>query len=215
MGADLHLDRNPERPEQYGVQRLVTVGFRNRDVILEFSGNRFVQTVQNPECAIARIDGVDDHTKGVDVVHSGEAQMLFPHLLINAVQVLLTAEHVRDDALLAQVAPDAILDFVDDLLAIPTNPLHLLPDHAVAQRVQRRETELLQFETDLIDAETLRDRRIDLERFPRDTPSFLEAQRAERAHVMETIRKFHEDDANVVGHRHQHALKITRLRLGL
>ena len=41
--ADLRLERRPERPEQRRVQRLVAVGLRDRDVVLELAGDRLVE----------------------------------------------------------------------------------------------------------------------------------------------------------------------------
>src|SRR5690606_1364867 len=42
-GADLNFDGYPVHPHQHRVQRLVAVGFGDGDVILELTGNRFVE----------------------------------------------------------------------------------------------------------------------------------------------------------------------------
>ena len=47
QGADLHLHRSAIGADQRGVQRLVAVDLRDRDVILELAGHRFVQPVQH------------------------------------------------------------------------------------------------------------------------------------------------------------------------
>ena len=46
LGADLELDRRAQRAHQRGVQRLVAVALRDRDVVLEAAGLRLVQLVQ-------------------------------------------------------------------------------------------------------------------------------------------------------------------------
>ena len=69
LGADLDLDGHPERSEQHGMQRLVTVGFGNGDVILEFSRHRFVQVMYRTDHAVTHIDVVHQDTERVDIVH--------------------------------------------------------------------------------------------------------------------------------------------------
>ena len=49
FGADLELNRRAQGAHQRGVQRLIAVGLRNGDVVLEAPGHRLVELVQLAE----------------------------------------------------------------------------------------------------------------------------------------------------------------------
>ena len=91
VGADLRLQRRAERAEQRRMQRLVAVGLRNRDVVLELAGDRLVEAVQHAERGIAggRVGDQDAHA--VDVEHLRERVALLAHLLVDAVDRLFAA----------------------------------------------------------------------------------------------------------------------------
>ena len=56
LGAHLKLNVHARRPDQGGVQRLVAVDLGNGDVVLEFTGQRLVNLVQQAQSGVA----VDD-----------------------------------------------------------------------------------------------------------------------------------------------------------
>ena len=89
LGADLHFDRHAVRPEQRGVQRLVAVDARDRDVVLEASRHRLEHAVHDAERAVAGVGAVDDDAQAVHVDDLGERRALALHLLVDAVEVLL------------------------------------------------------------------------------------------------------------------------------
>ena len=72
LRADLHFERQAVRPEQRGVQRLVAVDARNRDVVLESPRHRLEQLMRDPEGAIAMVDVVDNDAHAVDVDDVGQ-----------------------------------------------------------------------------------------------------------------------------------------------
>ena len=63
-------------------------------------------------------------------------------------------------------------------------------------------------------AEAIGDRRVELQGFTRDALALLAAERPERAHVVQAIREFYQNDANVLGHRHGHLLEVLGLGFG-
>ena len=165
--------------------------------------------------AVAGIDRVDNDAEGVDVVHLGEMQTLVAHLVVDAVEMLFAPDHVRNQLLLAQLALDAVLDLGNDFLAVAADLLNHPRQHAVAQRVERLEAELLEFETDRVHAQALGDRRIDFQRLARDAATLGRFQGAQRAHVVQAVGELDENDADIIRHRHQHLLEVLRLRLGV
>ena len=66
-----------------------------------------------------------------------------------------------------------------------------------------------------IDTEAVGDRCIDVERFSGDTLLLVSGHRAECLHVVQTVGKLDEDDANVFDHREHHFPKAFGLSLCL
>ena len=102
---------------------------------------------------------------------------------------------------------------VDVVLAL----LALLVDQAldllVLARVQRGEGEVLELPLDRVDAEAVRDRRVDLQGLLGLVDLLLLGHRADRAHVVQAIGELDEDDPDVRGHRDHHLAVVLGLRL--
>ena len=86
LGADLRLQRRAERSEKRRMQRLVAVGLRDRDVVLELARDRLVQAVQHTQRRVARGDVLDQDAHAVDVEYLRERVVLLAHLLVHAVR---------------------------------------------------------------------------------------------------------------------------------
>ena len=95
--------------------------------------------------------------------------------------------------------------------------LALLVDQAldllVLARVQRGEGEVLELPLDRVDAEPVRDRRVDLQGLLGLVDLLLLGHRADRAHVVQAIGELDEDDPDVRGHRDHHLAVVLGLRL--
>ena len=93
----------------------------------------------------------------------------------------------------------------------------LLADEAldllVLARVQRREGEVLELPLDRVDAEPVRQRRVDLERLLGLLDLLLLRHRVERAHVVQAVGELDQDDPDVRGHRDHHLAVVLGLRL--
>ena len=77
---------------------------------------------------------------------------------------------------------------------------HLL-DLLVLARVQRLEREVLELPLERVDAEPVRERRVDLERLARLPHLRLLAHVLDRAQVVEAVGELDQDHAHVLGHR--------------
>ena len=73
------------------------------------------------------------------------------------------------------------------------------------------EGKIFQFAAHFAHAEAVRDGRVDFERFARDPFAPLRAQTAQRAHVVQPVGQFDDDDADIVHHRQQHLAIAFRL----
>ena len=104
----------------------------------------------------------------------------------------------------------ASLDVVLALLALLVDQaLDLL----VLARVQRGEGEVLELPLDRVDAEAVRDRRVDLEGLLGLLDLLLLRHRVDRAHVVQAIGELDQDDPDVGGHRDHHLAVVLGLRL--
>ena len=79
--------------------------------------------------------------------------------------------------------------------------------------MQRLEREVLELPLERVDTEPMRERRVDLERLPRLLDLLLLAEVLDRAEVVEAVGELDEDDAHVLGHRHDHLPVVLGLRL--
>ena len=61
------------------------------------------------------------------------------------------------------------------------------------------------------DAQTVRQGRKNLERFPRDALLLFRLHRAQGSHVVQTVRELDDDDPDVSGHGNQHLAQVLGL----
>ena len=165
--------------------------------------------VARPLLAVA----LDDHAHRGEVVDLVELAALAGHLVVDRVEVLRAAGDVDGDVDLLELAEQDVGGLGDVTLAVGA-PLgdHRL-DLGVLARVQRLEGEILELPLERVDTEPVRERRVDLERLPRLLDLLLLAEVLDRAEVVEAVGELDEDDAHVLGHRHDHLPVVLRLRL--
>ena len=84
-------------------------------------------------------------------------------------------------------------------------------DLGVLAGMQRLEREVLELPLDLVDAEPVRERRVDLERLARLLDLLLAPEVLERAHVVQPVGELDQDDPYVVGHRDDHLAVVLGL----
>ncbi len=99
------------------------------------------------------------------------------------------------------------------LLAVAPALGHHRLDLRVLPRVQPLEREVLELPLDGVDAEPVRDRRIDLERLLRLLELLLPAEVLDRPHVVQPVGELDEDDARIPRHRHDHLAVVLDLRV--
>jgi len=102
---------------------------------------------------------------------------------------------------------------LDVLLAVGAALADHPADLLELARVQRLEREVLELPLQLVDAEPVRERRVDLERLLRLLHLLLLAEVLDRAHVVEAVGELDQDHPHVLGHRHDHLPVV--LGLGL
>ena len=211
--ADLRFDRHAVRAEERRVQRLVAVGARDGDVVLEAPRHRLENRVHDAERAVAGLGAVDDDAQAVDIDDLAEQRALAAHLAVDAVEVLLARLDVRGNLGLHERGIQLLLDLLEELLLVAARALQRALEHQVTARVERLEAEVLELELHVVEAEPFGDRRVDLERLAGDRPASRRRHGRDGAHVVRAVGELHQDDAQVAHHGEQHLAERFRLRL--
>ena len=106
-----------------------------------------------------------------------------------------------------------LVDHAGQELVAGRRPLGDQPDDLVVDLgVQGREREILELPLDGVHAEAVRQRRVDLQRLPRDPLLLVLTQVAQRAHVVQAVGELDDEDPDVLAHRDDHL--ADRLGLG-
>ena len=213
LGAHLDLERLAVRSDDRRVQRLVAVGLRHRDVVLEAPGHRLPERVDHADRAVAVLVAADEDAHRGQVVDLVELLPAPRHLHEDGVEVLGAARDLGLDADLLQVAAEDRAGLGDEALAIGAPLVDHGLDLGVLARVERREREVLELPLDGVDAEAVGERREDVERLLRLLDLLLLAQVGQRPHVVQPVGQLDDDDADVLRHRHDHLAVV--LGLGL
>ena len=90
-----------------------------------------------------------------------------------------------------------------------------LGDIAIRFGVEVAQAQVLEIPLDLPHAEAMRDRRVDLDGLARDRLLLVGRQTLQRAHVVQAVGQLDDDNADVLGHRHEHLAQVFDLRVFL
>ena len=148
------------------MERLIVIGLRHPDVILESSGHRTPERMDEPHDGIAVHLRVGNHANRGQVVHLFEGNLLRLHFLVDRVQVLGPAGDIPHQTVFGKLAPHDPDDFQDVLLAL----FHLLRDSFGERRedvrIKRFEAQIFQFGPHPTDAQPIGERGEKVERLP-------------------------------------------------
>jgi hypothetical protein len=169
--------------------------------------------VDDPDRAVAVLDGVDDHPHRGQVVDLVELAALLAHLRIDGVEVLRAARDLGLDADLPKLSLQELAGFRDVLLALVALLGDELLDLVVLAGMEALEREVLQLPLDRVNTQTVRQWRVDLERLASLLDLLVLRQGAQRAHVVKAIGELDQDDPHVGGHRHHHLAVVLCLVL--
>ncbi len=213
LGPDLNLERLAVLADHGSVQRLVQIGPGNRYVVLDPARNRFPQVVEDAQDGVAVLDGVGDHPDGDEIEDLIDADLLAPHLVIDAIDPFDAAFQAGRNVVLGELGGDHGLGFFDKILADRAAGFDQGHRVLIGDRVEKAECEVLEFAADARHSEPVRQRRIDLQRLARNALSSVRRQVLQGAHVVQPVGQFHKQDPDVADHRQQHLAEVFRLLL--
>ncbi|MPM63878.1 hypothetical protein SDC9_110762 [bioreactor metagenome] len=103
--ADLNLKGHAFGTDDGGMNALIHVGFRGRNIVFELAGNGAPHVVDDAQHIVAFLDCVDDDSNCVKVINFGQRLVLLIHFIIDTVNMLYAAfdfgpRKLRADALL-------------------------------------------------------------------------------------------------------------------
>ena len=94
IGAtNLDLNTLAKSAEQQRVQRLVPVGLRYSDIVLELTRHRLIGIVNHTQRPVTIIHRAHDDTNRKNIAHLGHGHPARAHLAINTVDIFLSAFH--------------------------------------------------------------------------------------------------------------------------
>ena len=154
-----------------------------------------------------------DDPHGRQVVDLVELAAALGHLVVDGVEVLRPRRDLSGHVGLVQLLAEDLRCLVR--LRLPVGALvgDHRPDLGVLPGMERLEGEVLELPLERVDPESMRERRVDLERLPCLLSLLLLALVLDRPHVVQAVRELDQDDAHVLRHRDDHLPVV--LGLGL
>ena len=209
--TDLVLNGRSGRADHGRVQALVAVRLRDRDEVLEAVMHGLVERMKGAQRPVAVFLRANDHAEAVNVERFGEGLVIFAHLVVDAVDRLVAADHAGADAELGKDFLRFGQDFFEDRAAVVAPQKNVFVENPIAEGIAVRKGEFLKFAEHLVETEPVRDRNVDVERFLPDAGAFFGTHYAQRPHVVETVGKLHENHPNVPRHGEKHFAKTLGL----
>ena len=216
LGADLHLERDAVCADDGGVERLVHIRLGRADIVLEAAEHGAVEVMDDAEHVVAVGHGVDDDAEGEQVEHLVHRLVLRIHLAVDAVGVLHAPVDLEiGNMLLFQARFDLRLHALHKGLVLGLLGLERAGDLLVADGVEVLERQVFELPLDALHTEAVGDGRVDLHRFKRLLPLLFRCLILHGAHIVRAVGQLDEDDADVLGHGHEHLAQVLHLLLFL
>lgn len=212
--ADLDFDGPPRLVRHDGVERLIAVRLRVRDVVVVFLREDRELFLHDREHRVALLDRPDDDAHGPNVKELIEAQVLSLHLLPDGIDVLRAPRDVRRDVVLAQKLLNAGDRLVDEFDALGAVPLEFARDGVVLLGAREAKRQVFELPLDLPDTEAVGKRRIERERVLAVGAALLALARSEPAKRLQAARKLQEHNAQILAHGKEHAARRFRIGAG-
>ena len=212
MSADLHLDPLVLRSDHAGMQGSVIVRFRGRDVILEATRNDRVAAVDLPKRLIALLHAIDRHPKRHDIGKLLEPDILALHLAPDRIRGFGTPRNLSLQADRLEALMELGNDLADHIAALIAQKLQTGQDGGSGVRIKLYEGKVFEFILHILDADALRQGRVDIHGFMSNPASLLRIlDEVQRAHIVKPVRQLHQQHSDIFRHGQHELAKIFRL----
>ena len=190
------------------MERTVKIRLRRGNVILEASGDQVEHFVDDAEHRVAFKLGVDDNADGVKIVDLVKAFALIVHFFINAEDRFYAPRHGVRNFFFGKLFADLRLCILQKIAVFAVAVLNVLFDLFVADRVEVLQRQIFKLALDFLNTETVGKRCVDVHGLERDAALFCVGLCREGAHIVQTVGKLDEDDADVFGHGKKHLAQV-------
>ena len=207
--ADLDLDARIVGVDHAGVQRAIAVAFGRRNVILEPPRHHRPAPMDDAERGVAILDRGHDRAERHDVRELLEADVALAHLAPDRIGMLLAPRHLGIDASPAEQQLQARSDLGDPIAAAGLEQVQPFGDRFIRFGFELREGERLHLLHELVHANPLGERGVDIHRLLRNPPPlFGLGDVMERAHVVQAVGELDQQNADVVRHGKQEFAQV-------
>ena len=194
-----------------GVQRLIQIGPRNRDVILEPARHGPPNVMDHAQCGVTVALQVRDHAHRQQIVNLFEARLLPQHLAVQRIQRLHAGFQLRRNACLHEFRTDGCLHFIQKFFVKRRFVADFLLQRKECFHLEIAERQILELPAHHAHSQAVRDRGVNVQSLPGDAPLLVRLQVLQRAHVVQAVGKLDQHDAHVRHHRQQHLADVLGL----
>ena len=207
-GPDLHFERRVFWSPHRGVQRLITVRFWFRNVIVEGSFDHRPEAVHNSQCVIAVAGVVGDYAQRDEVMDfvEGPAQFFVAFLFAGDAEEMLgsTAYRCIDAGVFDYCFLQPRHSERCVLLPFTAFPLHQPRDRSVLAVVKVVERAVFESPLPIVHPQPVSEGRVYVHRLARDSFLLLLGHVAQRLDVVHSIGEFYQQHSPVLARRDQH-----------
>jgi len=211
-GANLNLHALPIGADHRGVQRLVGVGLGQSHIILEAPRHRRPGCVNQSQCVIHRFAAALQHqAEGNHIVNFVEGLAAPLHLGVNGGQILLPPAHLARNAGFGELLREHALHLLDIALALLMAAMQGIFELGRGGGMQPAEGAVFELALHPMNAEAIRQRHINIAGLLGDAAGLFLIQVMQRAHIVQSVGQLDQQNADILGHGHQHFAEVLRL----
>ena len=211
LGANLHLEGLAVRANDGSVQRLIEVGTGDGDEVLDAAGHGPPGVVDDPQGGITVLDVVGDDAHGEQIVNLLDGNLLAAQLLPDAVKALDAALDPRRDVGLLHFGFHLRAHLGEKLIADLASALDGALQVFEGLGLQVAESQVFQLAADFPHPQAVSNGSVYFQGLAGDAQAAVGRKKLQRAHIVQAVGKFHQDDANVVHHGEDHFAEILGL----
>ena len=211
FGTDLNFHRFAARAEHHGMNRLIAIRLRVRDVVIELIRQMAEVSMYYPQRGVAVLETLRHDTHGAHVKQLVKGEMFLLHFAPDAVDVLRTPVNLSAHILLFHRLAQPADEFLDIVLTVNAAFVQQFCDAFVFRRMQVAEAVIFQLPLQLPDTETVRQRRIDIRTLFGGQDALVFRRIFHFAQMGNPFGQLDNHAAEIIYHRQQHTTDVIHL----
>src|SRR5208283_512289 len=209
--TNLEFDMVSSRTDYCSMERLVHVRLGKAYKILEPAGNKRPERMEDAQYIVAVAHRVRDDPYSDNILHLLKRDLLFNHLLVNAVIMLDPALYLNGNVRQLELFRDDVLHLTDIAVLLLFAFRNLF--FKLAEQIGHKslEAQVLGLRPHPANTEPVSEGSINVEGLPRDTSLFFLGQMFNGPHIMEPVGEFYEYDPHILRHGKEHFPEVLGL----